>query len=169
MATYTPPTIANYNDNPPTNDGSTNFADNGVDWDRHLDELTNPLKSYIDSVNSAVNTGFATVDAGRFLSVTDKGALGDGSTDDSSAIQAAIDEIEADGGGIVYFPEGVYAIATGLTITQPVRLVGVGRGSNTDNNNGLNTAVSVIKYTGTAGIMIEAESNVTNGISVALL
>jgi len=44
------------------------------------------------------------------------GAVGDGSTDDSTAIQAAIDEAEAAGGGFVYFPAADYAIGTTLRI-----------------------------------------------------
>ena len=38
-------------------------------------------------------------------------ATGDGSTNDTTAIQAAIDAAEAAGGGVVYFPEGTYMIA----------------------------------------------------------
>ncbi len=39
------------------------------------------------------------------------GATGDGSTDDSVAIQAALDACNTDGGGTVYFPEGTYLIS----------------------------------------------------------
>jgi hypothetical protein len=44
------------------------------------------------------------------LSVIDYGAVGDGVTNDQSAIQAAIDAAVAQGGGIVSFPAGTYAI-----------------------------------------------------------
>lgn len=40
--------------------------------------------------------------------VTSYGAVGDGTTDDRSAIQDAIDACEAAGGGVVYFPKGDY-------------------------------------------------------------
>lgn len=56
------------------------------------------------------------------------GAVGDGATDDSAAIQAAIDAVEALGGGTVYFPFGNYLILTGLTVNKPVLLAGAGRG-----------------------------------------
>lgn len=46
--------------------------------------------------------------------VRDFGAIGDGTTDDTIAIQAAINSLEA-GGGIVWFPRGVYKITSTLT------------------------------------------------------
>lgn len=49
------------------------------------------------------------------VSVTDFGAVGDGVTDDSSSIQAAIDYAETIN-AIVYIPPGNYKINTGLTI-----------------------------------------------------
>jgi hypothetical protein len=62
----------------------------------------------------------------EFVSVRDEpfGALGDGITDDTAAVQAAIDAMEAVGGGTVYFPRGIY-LCTGLTVTgTSVSLVG---------------------------------------------
>ena len=44
----------------------------------------------------------------------DYGAVGDGVTDDSAAIQAAIDAIPSTG-GVVVFPAGNYHVDTGLT------------------------------------------------------
>jgi hypothetical protein len=56
------------------------------------------------------------------------GITGDGSTDDTSAIQALIDTVEAAGGGIIYLPEGKYVISSTLTIESPyVQLVGAGQ------------------------------------------
>ena len=56
------------------------------------------------------------------------GAVGDNSTDDTSAIQAAIDAAEAAGGGIVVIPatSSGYKITSPLTITDGVRIAGVG-------------------------------------------
>ena len=49
----------------------------------------------------------------------DYGAVRDGTTDDSAAIQAAVDAIGVDGGGILYFPgPGTYAIETAITLTD---------------------------------------------------
>lgn len=44
------------------------------------------------------------------------GAEGDGATDDSGAIQAAINAAATAGGGILYFPHGTYLCNTGLVV-----------------------------------------------------
>jgi hypothetical protein len=56
----------------------------------------------------------------------DYGALGDGTTNDTAAIQGAINACAAAGGGIVFFPGGVYLV-TGITVPTSVILLGVGR------------------------------------------
>lgn len=64
------------------------------------------------------------------VSVKDFGAVGDGATDDTVAVQAAINRMSARGGGFVYFPVGTYLISSALLIdTQGVCLVGAGRRS----------------------------------------
>src|SRR5262245_24848119 len=66
--------------------------------------------------------------------VTDYGAVGDGSTDDLSAINDAIAAYNAAGGGVLYFP-GVasgdfYYVSTGLdALTAPGMILGDGGGS----------------------------------------
>lgn len=57
------------------------------------------------------------------VSVTDFGALGDGINDDTQAIKDAIDEVELQGGGVVYFPRGIYMI-TNFFLKSNVLLVG---------------------------------------------
>lgn len=54
------------------------------------------------------------VAAGTF-DVTQYGAIHDGTTDDTAAIQAAIDAAVAAGGGIVYFPPGIYQLTAAQT------------------------------------------------------
>lgn len=59
------------------------------------------------------------------VSVAGFGAKGDGTTDDTSAIQDAIDLCTAAGGGIVWFPHGTYK-ASGLTASGAVGFAGAG-------------------------------------------
>jgi uncharacterized protein YjbI with pentapeptide repeats len=65
------------------------------------------------------------------VSVKDFGAVGDGVTDDTAAIQAAIDYADATaisgvGTSGVVFPAGVYKVTTGLTLNRNSQLIGVG-------------------------------------------
>ena len=48
--------------------------------------------------------------------VTTFGALGDGTADDSGAIQQAIEAADDIGGGVIWFPPGVYAIGAALEV-----------------------------------------------------
>lgn len=59
------------------------------------------------------------------LNVTTFGALGDGFTDDTAAIQSAIDRAYATGGSIVYFPSGIFVI-TQITLREGISLIGSG-------------------------------------------
>lgn len=63
---------------------------------------------------------------GEIFNVKSYGAIGDGATDDTTAIQAAIDAVSA-AGGTVWFPEGTYVITSTLTIgISKTRLAGPG-------------------------------------------
>lgn len=61
--------------------------------------------------------------------VKDYGAAGDGVTDDTDSLQAAINAAGAAGGGIVYFPEGTYLTSDTLGLDDNVILMGAGWGS----------------------------------------
>ncbi len=64
-----------------------------------------------------------------YFNVMDYGARGDGTTDDTSAIQTTITAASATK-GTVYFPQGTYKITSGLTITTSgVSLLGTGAGA----------------------------------------
>lgn len=65
-----------------------------------------------------------------WFSVKDYGAKGDNATDDTAAIQAAINACATAGGGVVFFPYGTYR-SQALTISgqNNVQLVGSGDGS----------------------------------------
>ncbi len=69
------------------------------------------------------------------INVKDFGAIGDGTTDDSAAIQAALDSTGTPGDGAldnrgraIYFPPGVYYCASDIYITFPNALRGEGDG-----------------------------------------
>jgi len=66
------------------------------------------------------------------INVRQYGAAGDGATDDTAAIQAAIDAVPAVG-GTVLFPPGTYIVApqrtVGIVIKSNLRLAGMGTGS----------------------------------------
>ena len=61
-----------------------------------------------------------------FLNVKDRefGAKGDGSTNDTAAIQAAIDSAESAGGGVVRIPSGTYIVLNPLVLPSKVALEG---------------------------------------------
>ena len=61
-----------------------------------------------------------------YLSVEAFGATGDGTTDDTAAIQAAIDACPV--GGTVLLPTGVYKLTSALSFTQDATLMGAGLG-----------------------------------------
>lgn len=113
-------------------------------------------KVLINGVSTTIQEAFSRV-AGLFYNVraTVYGATGDGSTDDTSAIQAAIDDANADGGGIVFFPAGVYRITAPLTLKIQVALWGA---------NALASSISIDHATSN-GITVSAGSS---GLSTSI-
>jgi hypothetical protein len=66
------------------------------------------------------------------IDVKDYGAVGDGKTDDTTAVKTAISYANARGGATVFFPAGKYLISSPLVLTYPnVRLVGDSRYAST--------------------------------------
>jgi len=58
---------------------------------------------------------------GQNYDVKAYGAVGDGATDDTAAVQAAITAADAANGGIIYFPSGTYLISSALSIPNDGR------------------------------------------------
>ena len=74
----------------------------------------------------------APTDMQTIFNVKQYGATGNGTTDDTAAIQAAIDAVPASG-GTVFFPAGTYIVApkktVGIVIKSNLRLAGAGAAS----------------------------------------
>jgi hypothetical protein len=89
--------------------------DDGSDWVGFLQEGTGAVAiSVQDKLRQVVN-------------VNDFGAVGDGTTDDLAAIQAAINAVGTSGGGIVQLQAGFYTISDQLTINyDDVTIQGAG-------------------------------------------
>jgi len=83
----------------------------------------------LDSLAAAIGDGSDS--ALDWFNVTDPeyGATGDGTTDDTVAVQAAIDAAEANSGGVVYFPAGSYAVTALEIAANHVELRGAGTSS----------------------------------------
>ena len=95
-----------------------------------LDDLLAPSGSdsvgYLPAGTGAVATTVQTK-LRESVSVKDFGAVGDGTTDDTAAIQAAINYIGGAGGGTVRLPKAVYLTTSTLTIDyDSVELLGDG-------------------------------------------
>ena len=61
-------------------------------------------------LNSATSTAMPDVPEKYFVTPQQFGAKADGVTDDTDAIQKAINTVFGRGGGIVFFPKGVYVL-----------------------------------------------------------
>ena len=88
-----------------------------------------------DNNNYDNNTGFgqstligpaSIVDGLNVRNVRTWGAVGDGVTDDTAAIQVAIDNLPPTG-GVLYFPPGTYFVSSGFIINKPLSVMGAGR------------------------------------------
>jgi hypothetical protein len=77
---------------------------------------------------TTVSVGGAKLGATAVFNVMAYGALGNGTNDDTTAIQAAITACGVAGGGVVFLPPGVYQTSAALTINvSSVSLIGSGR------------------------------------------
>jgi len=74
---------------------------------------------------SLTKVSYSMID-GSEVNVLDYGAVGDGITDDATAIQNAIDACAVNNGGVVFIPSGSYVCSVGLILKRGVNLVGEG-------------------------------------------
>lgn len=81
----------------------------------------NDLQGAVDAIDDAV----ALLQQAA-VNVRAKGAVGDGVTNDSQAINAAITEVHAAGGGVAFLPPGSYAVGSTITPKGVLTLRGAG-------------------------------------------
>lgn len=77
---------------------------------------------------SALNKAIDALGGEAVYNVKDYGAAGDGATDDQTAIQEAVNDAYANGGGIVYAPKGVYILKSPILWETGVSMRGDGIG-----------------------------------------
>lgn len=58
------------------------------------------------------------------INVQDYGAVGDGTTNNAVTIQNAINAIDAQGGGTLFFPKGIYVLDAGVTLCDNITILG---------------------------------------------
>lgn len=88
------------------------------------------IRANWDALEAVFGVDLADIDVGGDSSVHNVrsvtyGADGNGTTDDSAAIQAAIDAIKTAGSGTLYFPTGVYRVNTSLDCTGFLGFAGI--------------------------------------------
>ncbi len=92
------------------------------------------------------------------------GAKGDGATDDTAAIAAAIGAVPATG-GVLYFPPGMYITTGGFTILNPTEVVGAGEASEDQSQYGsmiVDTSPTSTLFTVTAKVGIFRDLALSN-------
>ena len=120
----------------------------------------------------------------QYVSVKDFGAVGNGVTDDTAAIQAAINSVFTSGGGSVLVPPGTYLVSTTtelgsvveydgtvrqlteltcLVLRPQVKLVGFGASSIIQSSDNKNCITSVdCDHTSIVGLSIKGQGATTN-------
>ncbi|WP_326755089.1 right-handed parallel beta-helix repeat-containing protein [Streptomyces hirsutus] len=78
------------------------------------------------SIGGQLKVGGARVVPLTWLNAKTYGAVGNGVADDTAAIQEAIDDANAAGGGVVYIPRGTYRLTSALSMKSHVQLKGDG-------------------------------------------
>lgn len=107
------------------------------------------------------------------LNVKDFGAKGDGSADDTAAIQAAIDYAVATGRRSVYFPAGTYIVTSPLHAQVETGTTTVGGSTKSRYAYGMGLTLrgeqvgkTVLRKTGQATYTISANNNINGGSTV---
>jgi hypothetical protein len=67
---------------------------------------------------------YTSLASSSFISVRTNGAAGDGTTDDTAAIQAVFDKYGGNTDNVIYFDHGVYLVSNTITVPVNTRIVG---------------------------------------------
>jgi hypothetical protein len=113
-------------------DANGNLAINGLVLTPSSSALTVTGAIGLDSTQNnklSVYNGTAYVPVDPVISVKEYGAKGDGSTDDTTAIQTAVTAIGTRGGGTLYFPKGTYLISSTISLVSKIRILGESKSS----------------------------------------
>ncbi len=97
------------------------------------------------------------------------GAKGDGAADDTGAIQAALSDVSAQGGGVVFLPRGNYRILTHLVIPAQATLAGVWRAPTAASQNLGSTLLAVEGAGSTSGvpfITLQGNNSTLEGVTI---
>jgi hypothetical protein len=86
-----------------------------------------------------------------YVTPQDYGATGNGTTDDTAALQAAVTALGTAGGGTLYVPPATYALSAVINVPNEVSILGAGQGA------------SILKQTSTtANVLSYAATNLGN-------
>jgi hypothetical protein len=125
MSTNFPTSLDTTTEIPNSRSNATVMAGNHPEDHNDLADAVLALEAKVGITGSAVGTSLDLLVKSLVFNVKFYGALGDNSTNDTTAIQAAITAASSAGGGTVFFPEGIY-LTNKLTLSTAVNLIGVG-------------------------------------------
>ena len=117
-----------------------------ADHPAHHNDMADAINKIEAELGINPRGGYATVAAkvvGAFYDVKDYGAVGNDTTDDTTAIQNAVAAASAAGGGVVFLPKGTFKISGTIDLGLTVSMVGISRGASILHYTGSSHAVSI--------------------------
>lgn len=113
------------------------------------------------------------IPSGNSINVKDYGAKGDGTTDDTTAIQSAIDSAVSKGKRSIFFPVGTYIITSPLHVEVETGTTSVGNKTKSKYTYGMGLTIrgeqigkTVLRKTGISTYTIPTGNNINGGSSV---
>lgn len=142
--------------------GEVNTSSNsgtGAGWAQAKSGVNLPFKSFITDKNFSIvsNTNDLTLKFGNYVNILDYGAVGDNTTDNSTALANAIAS-----GKNVCVPAGDFKYATGITLNDNQSLFGFGESSHLVYS-GTSRAITIGNQSRTIGLKIESSGGAAAG------